>query len=298
MIKVLKSIKYIRHRGGLCSLNNAEGCQSANVVIPEKVLFKGEVIAIDNNAFRNNNKLKSIVIPEGVVYVGEYAFENCKNLERIVLPQSLKKIGKGAFMHCEKLKEIAIPRAVSEVADDTFSCCYALRSIDLSHIRIIGRSAFAKCKSLRGIDVADDLKKIDATSFLDTAYYNQLDNWQDGLLYLNRWVIGCNGSSEEYTVRKNTVGIAANTFVEEQHVKHTRNPLYDSLLEEFEISRFCPQVPTPDFSGVPEYLEKTVPVNLCYEGTSKEWSKVLVLQSDVQIPTFVSTVDETVETSI
>lgn len=40
---------------------------------------------------------KDIVIPEGVIHIGEKAFYNCSFIESITIPKSLKSIGKNAF---------------------------------------------------------------------------------------------------------------------------------------------------------------------------------------------------------
>ena len=78
MRKASKGIKYTRRGAGVCSLRSADGCRDTDVIVPEQVLFKGRVIEIDNYAFRNNTQIKSVVIPEGVVSIGDNAFENCQ----------------------------------------------------------------------------------------------------------------------------------------------------------------------------------------------------------------------------
>ena len=235
MKKSSKGMKYIRRGAGVCSLCSADGCRDTDVIVPEQVLFKGRVIEIDNYAFRNNAQIKSIVIPEGVVSIGDNAFENCKKLELVVLPQSLKSIGRGAFMHCEKLRSIVLPSMITAIATETFACCYSLESIDLSHIHAIGKYAFAQCDSLVDIAMGDCLEEIDATSFRDSGYCKHLVNWKDGLLYLGKWVIGCKGEIDEYIIKKDTVGIAADVFANEWHIKRTKNPEYDYVLDCLEL---------------------------------------------------------------
>ena len=52
---------------------------------------------IDNFAFRYDENLQSITIPEGVEYIGRYAFYMNKSLNEITLPASLQFIGRNAF---------------------------------------------------------------------------------------------------------------------------------------------------------------------------------------------------------
>jgi hypothetical protein len=296
MKKASKGMKYTRRGAGVCSLSKVDGCRDADIIIPEQVLFKGRVIEVDNYAFRNNAQIKSVVIPEGIVSIGDYAFENCKNLEYVVFPQSLKSIGRGAFMHCEKLNRIVLPSPIVEITTETFACCYSLESIDLSHIRAIGKSAFAQCDSLVDIAMGDCLAEIDTTSFRDSGYFKHHANWKDGLLYLGKWVIGCNGSVDEYAVQSDTVGIASDVFANEWHIKRTKNPEYDDVLDWFNAALECPNMMLPDLSHTPAYFEEIIPAKIRYEGTTAAWNRIVKLRGEKRIPAFVTTDDGTIET--
>ena len=269
-------------------------CRKSEVIVPDRVFLKGRVVGIDSNAFRDNTTLKSIVIPESVVSIGDYAFMSCDSLETVVLPQSLQTIGRGAFKNCQKLKSIIIPSRLNSIPNDAFAYCASLECIDLKHVRSIGEYAFAYCGALTDIVLAEDLKMIKATSFLDSAYYKRDENWSGGILCLDKWVIGSKGPCDEYVIKSDTVGIAAGIFDNEWHIKHKRNPIYDLLLEEREISMVCPQVPTPDLSSTPEFLEEITPAKIRYEGTSSEWDKVIKLIGENTIISTIVTVDNTI----
>ena len=201
-------------------------------------------------------------------------------------------------MHCEKLKSIVLPSTITAISAETFACCYSLESVDLSNIHMVGKYAFAKCDSLKDIVIGAEFEEIYASSFQDSGYCKHHGNWKDGLLYLGKWVIGCNGLLDEYIVKSNTIGIATDTFADEQHVKRTPNPMFDYLQEQYQIAMVCPQVPVPDFSGVPEYFEEIVPARIRYEGTSEEWNKIIKLRGEKRIPAFITTVNGTIETSL
>ena len=289
-------MEYTKRGADVCSLRSVGGCRDTDVIIPERVWLKGQVTEIDNFAFRNNRQLKSVVIPEGVVSIGDYAFSGCTGLERVVLPQSLKTIGRGAFMNCDGLTDILLPPSVTAIDHETFACCHSLRRMDLRHVRSFGMGAFAKCEMLTDIAISDETDHIHATTFRDSGYANTHSNWQGGLLYLGKTVIGCNGSLDEYVIRRDTVGIAADVFFEDQHVKRTKNPTYAYLEEEFQMALECPQMPLPDLSGVPEYLEEIVPVKIRFEGTSEEWRKINRRQGEKRISALVITEDGTIQT--
>ena len=82
-----------------------------NVVIPSEVDGK-RVTKIGNQLFnaiyRNSisNNLKSVIIPNTVVEIGEYAFYDCKALTRIIIPKSVTSIGYSAFDFCTGLKTV------------------------------------------------------------------------------------------------------------------------------------------------------------------------------------------------
>ena len=52
------------------------------------------------STFRLCQSLKTIIIPEGVVQIGQDAFRDCSALEKIIFPSSLKQIDGGVFIGC------------------------------------------------------------------------------------------------------------------------------------------------------------------------------------------------------
>ena len=54
---------------------------------------------IDNEAFRNNPNLRSVVCHDRVLKVGACVFQSCSSLQRIKMP-GVKLIGDGAFYYC------------------------------------------------------------------------------------------------------------------------------------------------------------------------------------------------------
>ena len=82
--------------------------KSGTVSIPSKVIIGGktyQVTKIKKNAFKNNKKIKKIVIPSSVVSIEKYAFANCKNLKTIEIRTTKlknKKISSKAFKKINK----------------------------------------------------------------------------------------------------------------------------------------------------------------------------------------------------
>ncbi len=73
-----------------------------------------QVSSIGDNAFRDCDDLKTVIIPEGITTIGDYAFYDCNNLETIVIPESVTSIGDGAFRNCYALS-ITLPNSVTSI---------------------------------------------------------------------------------------------------------------------------------------------------------------------------------------
>lgn len=99
-------------------------------------ISKTGLTALPKDAFANkdqdvgtgyhaNNILRSVVLPEGLVSIGDYAFHFCNNLTRIDLPASLRSIGNSAFDSSQYqgagLEELTIPDGVTYVGDSFLS---------------------------------------------------------------------------------------------------------------------------------------------------------------------------------
>ncbi len=112
------------------------------VVVPESVVNVGDSAfgsGVENftapisafKALNNLSALKTAVITSGE-QIDDYMFRyQCTNLESITLPETLKIIGEGAFGDCKSLKSIEIPYGVTFIKARAFINCAALTSISL-----------------------------------------------------------------------------------------------------------------------------------------------------------------------
>lgn len=68
-----------------------------------RIVFEegSELVKIGNNAFDANNRLcEPVVLPEGLITIGDMAFANCSNMPSIVIPSTVTTIGSSAFAYC------------------------------------------------------------------------------------------------------------------------------------------------------------------------------------------------------
>ena len=110
-----------------------------------------------------------VVIPEGVVTVGENAFRGCEGVKRVVLPRSVRRIAEGAFSDCRDLEEAAVPESVTEIGRLVFSGCKSLRNAVIPRgMTEIADSMFSFCRSLENLVIPDHVTKIGKDAFRGT----------------------------------------------------------------------------------------------------------------------------------
>lgn len=77
-------------------------------------------------------------------------------------------------------------------------------------VACIGENAFKGYKSLYSITLPDSLTGIGIDAFDGTAYYNRLNNWQDGYLYCSNYLLDVDSSKTTAVVKADTLDIAQN----------------------------------------------------------------------------------------
>lgn len=146
------------------------------------------VSAIGDYAYQGNY-LVYLVVPEGIVSIGESAFEECLNLETVTLPSTLRSIGTCAFNECDTLEEVhfseglehigmsvfrdcvslteaTLPDSVTEMEFGVFYGCENLQTVHIpAGLQSIARYTFADCVSLTDITIPDGITVIEDGAF-------------------------------------------------------------------------------------------------------------------------------------
>ena len=119
-----------------------------------------------SSPFINNTEIKTVVINDGVLSIGEDAFLGCTSITSIVIPESVTNIDNGAFCNCTSLKSLSIPNSVTNIGNAAFSGCTGLTSITLSdNIISIGASMFSGCNELTSINIPNRVTSIARRAF-------------------------------------------------------------------------------------------------------------------------------------
>lgn len=130
---------------------------STSVVVPETVTIKGttyKVTSVSDNAFKNNKKIKKVVIGSSVKTIGKNAFRGCTNLQTVTIGRNVKTIGENAFMGCSNLQTVTIGNNVTAIHAKAFYKCKKLKKITIpSKVNKIGKQAFYGCKNLKTITI-------------------------------------------------------------------------------------------------------------------------------------------------
>lgn len=112
-------------------------------------------------------KIKSVIIGNGVSNVGDHAFSDfCLYLANVEISNSVTSIGKSAFANCSKLTSITIPSSVTSIGESAFSSCGGLLSITIPNsVTKIGSSAFSFCDSLENVTISNAITEIAEYTF-------------------------------------------------------------------------------------------------------------------------------------
>lgn len=157
--------------------------------VKDLVLPEGLTAINDSYNFYDCDSLTSIVIPDGVPYLGYECFYSCENLHSVKLPASLAEMGNYCFEYCDlytlnipgalktvgyygfrynqNLKKLTFEEGVERVDDYAFGEC-AIDTLKLpASMRQIDYAAFIRNPTLVDLQLNEGLEEIDGYAFQD-----------------------------------------------------------------------------------------------------------------------------------
>lgn len=150
-----------------------------NIVLPD------DLRTIGRRAFRQQSISGSLIIPEGVIGIGDQAFMECVNLTGILsLPSTLRGISYMAFEGCKFTCELLLPQNLNGLGFSAFRNCRGLYGnlILPEGLSEIEESVFSGCSNFSGdLNIPKNVKKIENSAFSGCSGLNGRLTLPDGL---------------------------------------------------------------------------------------------------------------------
>ena len=118
------------------------------------------------------DKIKKVIIGEGVTSIGDYAFANCPQVTDVEISDSVERIGYRAFINCTGLKEIEIPKNVIIIESFAFNNCSLLETLNLNAENLGGGEAFYNT-SIKSLNVGPNVSYIPRLYSLETVAFSE-----------------------------------------------------------------------------------------------------------------------------
>lgn len=119
--------------------------------------------------YNQRKMITTVIINNGVTYIGRCAFEDCISLTSVTIPNSVTSIGISAFNGCSGLTSVTIPNSVTSIKDHAFSRCNGLTSVIIPNsVTSLGSFAFSSCRKLRIVTISENMQSIDIYAFSST----------------------------------------------------------------------------------------------------------------------------------
>ena len=208
-----------------------------NNIYIEKLVIPETVTTLGYKMCYGCTNLKEVNLPDNISVIPDYAFEKCSLLEKINIPQSLVQIRNDAFAE-SGIKEFIAPDSFKEIWGNAFKDCKNLEKVDLNKTTSIGDMSFENCTKLSSIVLPNTLVELGTyvfsgctllnnikmpsnpieitnTFIYGSGYYNDVKNWENGILYVDNYLITTNNDllkQQSINVKEGTIVIAINAF--------------------------------------------------------------------------------------
>lgn len=112
------------------------------------------------------DKIKKVIVEEGVTNIGRCAFWGFRNMVSVSLPKSIETIGDRAFYNCSSLEEVVVPKSVTTIGAEAFYKCSSLKQVTLPKgLKKISNGLFRKCNNLKTLQIPDNVTSIGDYAF-------------------------------------------------------------------------------------------------------------------------------------
>jgi len=121
---------------------------------------------LGSNAFRELNKLRRVVLPKSIDYIGDGAFYHCENLMSVKMYEGVNTIGNDVFAECRNLVDVDMPEGLLSIGNYALRDCGKIEEITIpSSVLSMGWGVFQNCYSLKSIILPRNMARIEGSSF-------------------------------------------------------------------------------------------------------------------------------------
>ena len=171
------------------------------------------------------SQLDNVVLPQGLLTIGNYAFANCSALKEVEIPASVTLVARNSFYYCTSLKSFAFPKGITTVATEVLEGCTALEEVFIpASVTTINTDAFYNCSGLKAIhNYAITPQTINENTVKNV-------DKQTCILYVPMDYIDLYKAKAVWCDFKNIIGVATDLQFEEQIVNLSYLKRDESLL--------------------------------------------------------------------
>lgn len=113
----------------------AIGTYSGDLVIPETVPYNGKdytVASASATAFKGNEAITSIQLPNSINKFIKGQFSKCTNLRKVNIPTGVTAFPGNVFEYCSSIDSIVIPANITSITGSQFNGCTGLKYIEFA----------------------------------------------------------------------------------------------------------------------------------------------------------------------
>lgn len=177
------------------------------------------------------DSIYKVVITGDIKNIGDNSFKDCGNLKTVELNSKIEKIGLNCFMRCTGLETITLPDGLVRIEGGAFCGCSRLNHISIPvSTRVIDSNAFMNCTGLSDFFIPKGITYIGKQAFDNTPYANDPSHWENGVLYLDSYLLDTKTNiSGNYLVKDGTTVIAERAFYQRSYITGVTIP--DSVID-------------------------------------------------------------------
>ena len=156
---------------------------AAEVKIPDEI-DGNKVYAIDSYAFQRNANITSVILPTGLIRIGNNAFYGCSALSSVTFNEGLEMLGSYSFSGTA-LTEVALPSTLKD-ATYPFNRSNITKATFAEGTKKIPNFIFDNCSKLSDVTLPKTVESIGSYAFQNCSAIKEFD-FHEGITYLGSY---------------------------------------------------------------------------------------------------------------